>query len=285
MNVNFGNCFLGRTILLDNNNIELTVTLDVGPRIIGLKKKDGFNVMFEDVNDVISKDCSSYYGEGARWHIYGGHRLWLSPEDISTYYPDNDQVEYFVKNNTVTFRPRPWAKVLVQPELEVEFLSNDEISVTHKITNLGEERHICLWALTVMKSGGEMTFELSKEDTGFLANRNIVLWPYASLADDRLKLEDDKIVVKSSDKVTNPFKIGAYNKNIKAKYVLTEGDITQVFIKELSATDNLNYPDYFCNFECYCNNYIHEIETLSGFQFLPKNGEFCYTEKWSVFGK
>ena len=283
MNINFGSCFLGRIIILDNGNIELTVTLDVGPRIIGLRPKNGFNVMFEDINDVINKDCSLYYGEGAKWHIYGGHRLWLSPEDISTYYPDNEKVEYFIGKNSVVFKPRSWSKVDVQPALEVEFLTDNQISVTHKITNLGAKREFCIWALTVMKSGGEMTFDLSKEDTGLLANRNIVLWPYSSLKDDRLILEDDKIKLKSNIRVPEAFKIGAYNKNIRAKYVLKENARTQVFIKENTAIDGANFPDYFCNFESYCNNYIHEVETLSGFQIVAQNDEFSYTEKWSVF--
>lgn len=283
MNISFGSCFLGRTIVLDSGKIEVTVTLDVGPRIIGLKPKNGFNVMFEDVKDVINKDCSSYYGEGKKWHIYGGHRLWLSPEDITTYYPDNDKVEYFIKENSVSFKTRPWAKVEVQPELEIEFLDKNEVSVTHKITNLGEQRRFCIWALTVMKSGGEMTFDLSKENTGLLANRNIVLWPYSSLKDERLALEDDKILLKSSNKVSEAFKIGAYNSNIKAKYTLSEGGKTQVFVKENTAAEGLDFPDYFCNFESYCNSYIHEVETLSGFHILPKNGEFSYNEKWSVF--
>lgn len=285
MNIKETSCFLGRAVVIDNGKTELIVTLDVGPRIISLRPLNGFNMMFEDINDVINKDCSSFYGEGKRWHIYGGHRLWLSPEDISTYYPDNEEVEYFVENESIIFKPSVWEKVSVQPKLKIEFLSNNMISVTHSMTNLGEKRELCLWALTVMKSGGEMTFELSKEDTELLANRNIVLWPYSSLSDKRLSLHDDKIVLKSSVREPKPYKIGAFNKHIKAKYELYENGKTQVFSKEVISEIPANYPDFCCNFESYCNGYIHEIETLSKIAKVDENGVIFHKEIWSILEK
>ncbi|NLL56057.1 MAG: hypothetical protein GX242_02465 [Clostridiales bacterium] len=93
-NVRFDTLFLGRVITLDNGNIEFSVSLDVGPRIISFKKLNGFNIMFQDKQDQINKDCSKVYGKGSMWHIYGGHRLWLSPENLSTYFPDNEPVCY-----------------------------------------------------------------------------------------------------------------------------------------------------------------------------------------------
>lgn len=282
MNVKETTCFLGRAVTIDNGKTALTITLDVGPRIIDLRPFNGFNMMFEDTNDVISKDCSSYYGEGKIWHIYGGHRLWLSPENLSTYYPDNEKVEYFVENDSITFQPKPWKKVEVQPKLKIEFLADNTVSVTHSILNLGKERELCLWALTVMKSGGEMTFELSKKDTGFLANRNIVLWPYASINDKRLSLYDDKIVLKSSVRVPEPYKIGAFNEHINATYCLEQNGKTQCFTKKVHSETAALYPDFYCNFESYCNGYIHEIETLSKIAKIPKNGAFLHHEIWAI---
>lgn len=285
MNIKETTCFLGRAVAIDNGITELIVTLDVGPRIISLRPFNGFNIMFEDTNDVINKDCSAVYGEGKKWHIYGGHRLWLSPEDLSTYYPDNEQVQYYVENESITFKPAAWEKVNVQPRLKIEFLTDNTISVTHSMTNLGEERKLCLWALTVMKSGGEMTFELSKEDTGLLANRNIVLWPYSSIKDERLSLTDDKIVLKSSVEVPEPYKIGAFNKHINATYQLTENGKTQVFNKKVQGYVSANYPDFSCNFESYCNGYIHEVETLSNIAKVAENGVLFHKEIWSIFAK
>lgn len=282
MNVKQTSCFLGRAVAIDNGKTELIITLDVGPRIIGLRPFNGFNMMFEDTNDVINKDCSAYYGEGKKWHIYGGHRLWLSPENLSTYYPDNEKVQYYVENESIIFKPMPWEKVEVQPKLKIEFLADNTISVTHIMRNLGQERELCLWALTVMKSGGEMTFELSKQDTGLLANRNIVLWPYASLNDNRLSLHDDKIVLSSSVEVPEPYKIGAFNELINATYKLKQNGRTQLFIKKVHSEIAASYPDFSCNFESYCNGYIHEIETLSKIAKIPQNGIISHQEIWSI---
>ena len=113
----YTNCFLGKAVTLSDGKTELTVTLDVGPRIISLRtylEKQGRmsnNIMYEDVPDVVNKDCSSYYGEGKVWHIYGGHRLWLSPEDITTYYPDSYPVEFQPIDNGGIFTPRKWKRL------------------------------------------------------------------------------------------------------------------------------------------------------------------------------
>lgn len=285
MNIKKVSCFLGSAVAIDNGKTELVVTLDVGPRIISLRPVGGFNMMFEDVGDAINKDCSSVFGEGKKWHIYGGHRLWLSPEDLSTYYPDNDKVNYFIENESITFMPAQWEKIDVQPQLKIEFLPDNKVEITHSMTNLGSERKLCLWALTVLKSGGKMTFELSKKDTGLLANRNIVLWHYTSFSDKRLKITDDKIMLKSDIKVSEPCKIGAFNEHINATYELTEKDKTQVFNKQARGYLSASYPDFFCNFECYCNGLIHEIETLSNRVIVPSSGVIFHKEIWSVWGK
>ncbi len=277
-----GECFLGRTLTLSDGKKELSVTLDVGPRIIDFRVKDGFNIMYEDVADAVNKDVSSFYGEGAHWHIYGGHRLWLSPEDITTYYPDNGEVTFELVPNGVEFKPKAWAKIDVQPSVRIEFLPGGEIKITHSVTNLGEERNLCLWALTVMKSGGKMTLPLSTEDTGFLANRNIVMWPYASFGDERLALSDDKAVLTSSTKIAPPFKFGVYKREIEAVYELESEGRKVRFTKRIKGEDGSAYPDYCCNFESYCTDLIHEIETLSPVTKAACGETVTHTEIWNL---
>ena len=283
----YTNCFLGKAVTLSDGKTELTVTLDVGPRIISLRtylEKQGRmsnNIMYEDVPDVVNKDCSSYYGEGKVWHIYGGHRLWLSPEDITTYYPDSYPVEFQPIDNGGIFTPRKWDKVEVQPSIKVEFL-DEGIKVTHSMTNLGEARKLCLWALTVMKAGGVMILPLSTEDTGLLANRNIVMWSYASLNDFRFYLGDDKAILTSVEVEPSPFKFGAYKRDLYATYELDDGDGTVLFSKKVQGVDGAEYPDYTCNFESYCTNVIHEIETLSPIRFVETGKTIEHVEIWNL---
>ncbi len=60
---------------LSNGDTELVLTLDVGPRVISYKLKDGKNV-FVELADQMGKS-----GE-AEWVARGGHRLWVGPEDL-----------------------------------------------------------------------------------------------------------------------------------------------------------------------------------------------------------
>lgn len=281
--VSFGESFLGKIITLSNGKIEFAVTLEVGPRIISLKTIDGFNIMYEDINDSVSKDCSSVYGNNEKWHIYGGHRLWLSPEDLTTYYPDNHPIHYELTENGILVYPDNWKIIDVLPQILIEFIGINKLKITHKVKNNGEKRKLCLWALTVMKAGGTMTFELPKEDTGYLANRNIVLWPYASMKDKRVDISDEKIVAKSDIEVSKPYKIGTYKQKLHAEYVLSSGEKQVTFIKETEGINGDIYPDYFCNFECYFSDKIHEVESLSGIKEIEKGQEIEHIENWEIY--
>lgn len=71
---------------LTNGSLELVVTSDVGPRIIHVGFVDGENLV------KVFADQAGKTG-GDQWRIYGGHRLWHSPEDkVRTYEPDNHPV-------------------------------------------------------------------------------------------------------------------------------------------------------------------------------------------------
>ena len=71
---------------LSNRVVELIVTADVGPRILfyGFCGREN---MLHEVNDDAGKVG------GSQFRLYGGHRLWVSPEVERTYYPDNLPVQ------------------------------------------------------------------------------------------------------------------------------------------------------------------------------------------------
>ena len=73
---------------LANGDAELTITLDVGPRVISYRLTNGPNV-FKEWEDQLGKSGES------DWIIRGGHRLWRGPEDEKlTYVPDNTPLAY-----------------------------------------------------------------------------------------------------------------------------------------------------------------------------------------------
>lgn len=273
-----GMCFLGRTLELISKDVFLAVTLDVGPRIITLKKMDEENIFFNDINDEILRDCSKVYGENKIWHLYGGHRIWLSPESEETYYPDNTPIEYELIENGAIFTPPSWKERDISINLRIEFLSSNEIMVTMKAKNSGKNiQKFALWSLSVCKSGGKLEIPLSTKNTGFLQNRNLVFWSYSDINDSRLSVDNERIIITSSTFANTPFKIGTYNENVYCKYHYRD----TVFIKELMSPPGA-YPDWNCNIESYTNNLIHEIETLSPLKSVRENQEIIHKEKWTI---
>lgn len=278
METRIGSCFLGRTLELSNGKIVVGVTLDFGPRIIKLQKPDGENLMFEDVADNVNKDVSAVYGEGKKWHIYGGHRIWLSPESLETYYPDNAPVVSELKPNGAVFTPPAWTERGVQPVLDLEFAPDGALEVRMRVKNISDvKQKLCVWGLTVMKCGGTLTLPLSTEDTGFLANRNLVLWHYTDIRDPRLTIANDRIILTGSTDAESPLKIGTYLNEIRAFY--RYGDT--LFTKECISKPG-EYPDFTCNFETYTSELIHECETLSAAEEVAPGEEIIHTEKWRL---
>ena len=278
MKSGIGSCFLGRTLELTDGNIVVGVTLDVGPRIIKLQKVGGENLMFEDRGDEVNKDVSSVYGAGKMWHIYGGHRMWLSPESLSTYYPDNAPVVSELTADGAVFTPPPWKECGVQPVLRLKFTSDGALEVIMSFKNIADyPQKLCIWGLTVMKVGGTLTLPLSTKDTGFLANRNLAFWSYADIRDPRLTLANDRFVLTGSAEAGTPLKIGTYLDRVRAAY--RYGDT--LFIKEYDAKPG-EYPDFCCNFETYTSNLIHECETLSDIEEVAPGEEKVHVEKWRL---
>src|SRR2546430_2124605 len=65
---------------ISNATVELIVLADVGPRIIWYGFVGGDNILHE-----VAADAG--LSGGSEFHLYGGHRLWVSPEVERTYFP------------------------------------------------------------------------------------------------------------------------------------------------------------------------------------------------------
>ena len=75
---NFGKC-----LEISNGIVDLLVTLDIGPRIIRYGFCGKENMFYEDIDRLThnkSDELKEVYGDDAVWYLYGGHRLWISPE-------------------------------------------------------------------------------------------------------------------------------------------------------------------------------------------------------------
>ena len=260
---NFGKC-----VELSNANYKLLITADFGPRVIFFGRPGGENLFFEDVDNKINR---------LGWKIYGGHRLWLSPEIESTY--DEDNAPPTFEEIACGLRITSPVDKATGIQKTIEITLGDKVKVCHIIKNCGDKPAThALWALTVLAPGGELEVPLNTADTGWLPNRNLVFWGYSDINDKRFTLNNNSIYIKQDKSATTAFKVGTQTALGLATYKNKQG----AFKKTWSIT-NGDYPDMGCSFEGYTNNLMLESETLSPLYTLAK-GETApaHTEEWEI---
>lgn len=273
---NFGKC-----LELSNGDVKALITVDVGPRIIFYGTK-GANVMYEDVARSVSRGGEFFdknFGEGEKWYIYGGHRLWKSPEDMESYVPDNYPVKVEKVEGGAIFLPRPQTLTGIQVTFKVTMDDDGSLTVEQSFTNIGDaETKVSLWGLTVLRQGGVEVIPVNDEDTGLLPNKNLVIWPYNDLKDKRFTFGNRYWLLKQNKKIERAFKIGFKSVHGWAAYAVGGN----VVVKKFDIDDG-ELQDFGCNFETYTNNYILEMEGLSTARAIAAGETTTFTEKFYFY--
>jgi len=273
---NFGKC-----LEITNGTISMLVTIDVGPRIIRYGFCDGENILYEDLDREVYKDNLTPF-DGATWYLYGGHRLWASPEAFPrTYYPDNDPVEYITTDSGACFMPpvQKWNqhshKITITMNSE-----NGDVKITHEIKNEGAwPVTLSVWPITALASGGIEVVPHSQKETTLIPNRSVSLWPYAKMNDKRVLWGDKFIILKQDDAIDDNFKFGTTNDCGYAMYFVHNN----LLIKRFDVCNNGKYPDGGVCFESYVCKHYPEMETLSPLTELDFGESVCHNEYWSLY--
>lgn len=274
----------GRCVSLSNGAVDLLATLDFGPRIIRFGAVGGVNEFFEDENDNLSEKEDNpkfkVFGDKGVWHIYGGHRLWASPEIMPrTIYPDNEPVSYTPIENGIRLTPPPQAWTGLQMEIDVVMDDHNRVEVTHRITNLGAwEIEFAPWAITAMQVGGLEVVPQNNNNTGLLQNRIIALWPYCEMTDTRVNWGKDFITLRPTSSSECAFKLGTNNLRGFAAY-FNHGNL---FVKRFSPVDGGVYPDGGVSYETYTNKFMIELETLGELQKVQPGATAVHVESWEL---
>lgn len=272
----------GKTLFIDYENISLGVTVDIGPRIIYMSLDGCDNLFFEDLERQTQKNDATFestFGKNTAWYIYGGHRVWMSPEEYPlTYDPDNLPVEYEISDNSVTFTQVPHGPGLVTVQLRLVF-ENGAVTVYNTIKNITDKTlNGAVWALSVMAQDGVGFVALNDEDTGLLPNKKLVLWSYTSLTDKRMHLFDKYLAVKQDKTAGCDFKI-ATDSNCGAVHYYKDGVL---FTKEFSVDKDGVYPDGNVCCEFFTGNNFFELESLSPLQDIASGASLTHIERWSL---
>jgi len=269
---------------LSNGVVELVVTADVGPRIIFYGFCNGGNLFHE-----VEQDAGK--AGGSSFRLYGGHRLWVSPEVKRTYYPDNTPVAVSPHGNATRFTAQPEdlpPGTHLQKEIEIELAAaGSQVRITHRVTNHDtRSTKLAPWSPTMMGAGGRVILPLSPriamDKDHYLPVGVFGIWSYTDFSDPRWVLGTSYIQL---GQLTNPkgrFKEqmgGIYNTAGWGAY-FREG---YVFIKRAAVISRAQYPDFGCNFEVFTNPDFIELETLGPLVELRPGETVEHVERWWLF--
>jgi hypothetical protein len=260
---------------------ELIVTMEVGPRIIRFGFVDGPNELRENPAHMGKKGGSEY-------RSYGGHRLWIAPEDEErTTQPDNDPVEYEEEGGFHLFRSRI-DKYHVQKEIGIKVDKKREaVILQHRIRNFGAYQiQLAPWALTVMAPGGECLFPhhpFMHHAQRVLPVGPLVLWGYTRMDDSRWTWGPDVVRLRQDASGGNQ-KVGAFVSQGYAAYANNGNLFFKRFGQEVGPEEleEWEYPDFGCNFETFTREDMLEVESLGPLEVVPPDPEHVI-EHWETW--
>lgn len=231
--------------------------------------------------DLGNKALPTPYGD---FYFRGGHRFWHAPEAMPrTYMPDNEgAVISEIPGGTRIDQPaEPWTHIAKSMEIRLN-PDRPQVILRHEMRNDGPwTAELAPWALTMLRLGGVGIFPQpvgNVDSAGLLANRQLSIWPYTQLADPRLMLRDDCILIKATPSLP-PIKIGYFNPHGWEAYWI-DGIL---FVKRFDALPGAAYPDGGCNTETYCNDKFIELESLGPVTKLAPGETIVHTETWEIF--
>ena len=265
---------------LTNGEIEVVVTTEIGPRIVGYSLVSGENVLGLHPQAKVETELGT-------WKPIGGHRLWIAPEKMpDSYAPDNAPVENFYDAEKNSLRLIQAVEPVSKTQKEITITLDEQgsgVSINHRITNRGiEEIELAAWALTIMRGDGE-AFIPNEPFAAYGAKtllpvRNLTLWSYTDLSDSRWSFDDEFIRLRVDESKSDPQKIGVLNRQGWVKYEV--GDL--IFTKRFDFVENAVYPDMNSNTEIYTAGSFIELETLAPLRKLAPGDSTEHTEYWQL---
>lgn len=261
-------------VSLENAALSLLVTQSVGPRVLSLRFH-GEDTLFAEVPDYITERP-----DGETYHVYGGHRLWHAPENMPrTYTPDDRPVEILPARDGLSVRQPIETRTGIEKFLHILLVGESpQVIVRHTLTNQGPWPVACApWAITQLKTGGVAILPQSREQTEFLPNRTLAIWPYTDISSPRFSLGNRYILVRVG--MEGSFKVGFPNPRGWLAYWL-DGTL---FVKRAPYHPQAHYFDFGSSSQVYCNEQFLELETLAPVTTLAPGDSATHVETWELY--
>jgi hypothetical protein len=264
------NCFR-----IADENVELIVTTDVGPRVIRYGFIGGQNV-FKEFAEQMGRS-----GE-TTWQPRGGHRIWAAPEIVpDTYAVDNAPVQVRFQEDCIELTAPVEPKTGLVKSIVVR-LEADRVTVTHRIKNVGSRpRTLAPWALTMMAPGGVGFTKFPPRGThpeDLPPTNPLIMWAFTDLTDPRWTFTKKYLILRQDSKTPGPQKLGHFNERTIGAYLLG----SDLFLKRYDADPSKTYPDFGASYETFTNEDFLELETLGPLEAVAPDAEVEHVERWSL---
>ena len=257
----------GKCAEIKSGIFSIYVTVDFGPRVIAGFISNNTNNIFAELPIEPMENCSTEF------RIYGGHRLWISPEVMPrTYAEDNKPVMINETSDGIEFIAETEKESGIQKIIIIKPIKDNSFKVSHKIINMNNWEIECApWALSMMAQNGTAIIPQVRNESNnpFIADRTLNLWPYSSLKDERLILGDKYILLKQFDIIDA--KLSCYSQgSSKTIGKISFGYDGQIYLsssenQDISKITQMNNPCFIELFDKYNTKSTIKIEPITGF--------------------
>jgi hypothetical protein len=260
-------------IELVSGKFRIAVTTKVGPRVIGGYIGDSENI-FRVMPVQPIPGCDTGF------ILYGGHRLWHSPEmAVRSYAPDNEPVKAVETDTGVEFSSGVEPSTGIEKSITIEPLGDEKFQLTHRLINRNLwDIDVAPWALSVMAPGGQAIIPQHRDldANPFAPDRSLVFWPYSNPQDPRLTLGDEYLFLRQDSQAEAPLKIGFNAEDGWCAYVNNGTALVKYFTHHVDA----EYPDNGCSVESYSCADFCELETVAPLYNLAPGEMAEHVEIW-----
>ena len=262
----------GRVLWLSNEAVEVGVALDFGIRVVHLSCAGCENLFYTQ-----PADLSDGFKSDNGWRLYGGHRLWMSPESDDSYSPDNSPVSWEKTSKGVRIIQDIDPVLQIRKSICISFPEDGCVRLEQSIQNVSDHPlDGASWGVNTLDAGGKAIISfVNGNKRNYLPNRIVSLWSDTNLHDPRLSFDKFSLTARHIP-LQDYLKIGLYCVDGKAVFENKGQRLTLLF----DSAPLTAYPDNGCNFELYMCKSFMELETLGTRTHLLPGESTRHTETW-----
>jgi len=275
---------------ISTDHAELIVLIEMGPRIISLKRRGGTERMFRNL--VTNPD----YAETG-WRGMGGARPWASDgevcdEGIRAYAQDNGPCEVSTSDDrqVVTVWGAIDPRFMIQRGFEIRKNNHWGFDVTSLLKNCsqgGMPLQGGMWAVAAVDFGetGSTTLGIltGKPDSNWQVGDYRIIWDWAGHHTQPEFISDQLAIAKGLVCVTPKGFEGKLMANSPLGTIVVQNDDTS-FFKVIQCDPRLNslLPGR-CNTAVYTCGQFAESETMGPTTFVEAGNVLRHTERWALY--